>query len=100
MIPTLASLDCQTCGACCSFSAEWPRFSTESDEDLDRIPENLVAETLNAMRCDGNRCSALTGVVGSATACSVYAVRPEVCRACIPGGEDCRMARRAFGLDA
>ncbi|TIW89146.1 MAG: YkgJ family cysteine cluster protein, partial [Mesorhizobium sp.] len=31
--------DCQSCGACCSYSAEWPRFSTEDDAQLDRIPE-------------------------------------------------------------
>jgi Fe-S-cluster containining protein len=100
MTRDLNSLDCQTCGACCSYSSEWPRFSTESDSDLDKIPETLVAASLNGMRCEGERCAALTGVVGTATACSVYAVRPEVCRTCMPGDEDCRMARRAFGLAA
>ena len=100
MIPSLDTMDCQTCGACCSYSADWPRFSTESDEDLGRIPAKLVASSLNAMRCDGNRCAALTGVVGTATGCSVYPIRPEVCRECMPGDEDCRMARRAFGLAA
>src|SRR5262249_47328821 len=29
---------CRTCGACCSYSADWPRFSLESEARLDRIP--------------------------------------------------------------
>ena len=33
---------CQGCGACCAYSANWPRFSTEDDEALDRIPAEFV----------------------------------------------------------
>ena len=33
----LTASECRACGACCSFSPEWPRFSLESDADLDRI---------------------------------------------------------------
>ena len=50
------------------------------------------------MRCDGDRCSALTGKVGVATACGIYAVRPEVCRTCMPGDPECDLARRRHGL--
>lgn len=97
MIPP--PFDCQACGACCSFSPTWPRFSTEAEADLDKIPEKFVSADLSGMRCDGARCLALVGRVGVATSCAVYAGRPEVCRACVPGGDDCLMARRAFGLD-
>ncbi|RWN61578.1 MAG: YkgJ family cysteine cluster protein [Mesorhizobium sp.] len=90
--------DCQSCGACCSYAAEWPRFSTEDDEQLDRIPQKYVAADEAGMRCDGVRCSALSGEVGKSTACGIYEVRPDVCRACMPGGDDCLMARRAHGL--
>jgi Fe-S-cluster containining protein len=90
--------DCQSCGACCSYSAEWPRFSTEDDAQLDRIPQEYVAADESGMRWDGVRCSALSGEVGKATVCGIYEVRPDVCRACIPGGDDCLMARRAHGL--
>ena len=89
---------CQACGACCEYSAEWPRFSTESDETLDRIPEALVAPSLSGMRCVGDRCAALFGKVGEHTACSIYDVRPEVCRACLPGDDACTMARLRHGL--
>ncbi len=45
MTPAMeVAFDCQSCGACCSYSADWPRFSIEEDEQLDKIPEALVAE--------------------------------------------------------
>ncbi|MET3522826.1 Fe-S-cluster containining protein [Mesorhizobium abyssinicae] len=90
--------DCQSCGACCSYSAEWPRFSTEDDAQLDRIPEKFVSADLSGMRCEGVRCSALSGEIGRHTACGIYELRPDVCRACMPGGDDCLMARAAHGL--
>ena len=97
-MPADASALCQSCGACCSYSKEWPRFSTEEDADLDRIPPALVDDTQGRMRCNGDRCAALVGDVGVATSCSIYAVRPEVCRTCVPGDDACQMARRRFGL--
>jgi hypothetical protein len=33
-----------------------------------------------------------------AIACAVYAVRPDVCKACLPGDDECRTARRRFNL--
>jgi Fe-S-cluster containining protein len=94
----LAAANCRTCGACCSFSAEWPRFSLETDADLDRIPRAYVDDKQGRMRCSGNRCAALTGEVGVATACAIYRVRPEVCKACLPGDDACQMARWRFHL--
>jgi hypothetical protein len=89
---------CRTCGACCSFSPEWPRFSLESDADLDQIPQAYVDCDLGRMRCNGNRCAALVGEVGISTACAIYTVRPDVCRACLPGDDSCKTARRRFNL--
>ena len=93
-----ASAVCRTCGACCSYSSEWPRFSLENDTALDRIPPAFVDDEHGRMRCDGNRCTALVGDVGVSTSCAVYAVRPDVCRACLPGDDDCETARRRFNL--
>jgi len=89
---------CNTCGACCSYSAAWPRFTIEDDDALDRLPADLVDDSLAGMRCHGKRCAALTGSVGVATSCSIYADRPEVCRECQPGDEACNIAREAHGL--
>jgi Fe-S-cluster containining protein len=93
-----ASDVCRACGACCAYSAEWPRFALESDADLARIPPAYVDDARGRMRCEGNRCTALVGEVGVATSCAVYAVRPDVCRACLPGDDACQMARRRFNL--
>ena len=96
--PPIIESPCQACGACCSYSQNWPRFTTEDDAALDLIPEKFVNERLSGMRCDGDRCSALSGKVGEATACLIYAVRPEVCRTCMPGDVECAMARKRHGL--
>lgn len=87
---------CQACGACCAYSAEWPRFTLEDDAALARIPEKFAR--LSGMRCDGDRCSALFGKIGEHVACTIYDVRPDVCRACVIGDEACGMARAKFGF--
>lgn len=98
MNTTLAAVDCQTCGACCDYSAQWPRFSLETDAELACLPSALIARDEGGMRCTGNRCAALDGVVGRAVSCRVYAVRPLVCRACVAGDDACAMARERHGL--
>jgi uncharacterized protein len=94
----LATYDCQACGACCDYSALWPRFSMESDAELARIPVDFVARDEGGMRCVGNRCAALSGVIKERVACTIYDVRPHVCRACMPGDDACLMARERHGL--
>lgn len=96
--PPVESSLCQSCGACCAYCREWPRFTTESDGDLNRIPPALVDDSLGRMRCNGDRCTALIGEVGVSTSCAIYSIRPEVCRACEPGDDACQMARQRFGL--
>ncbi|TPN82048.1 YkgJ family cysteine cluster protein [Mesorhizobium sp. CU2] len=94
----VAVFDCQSCGACCAYAADWPRFSTEEDAELDRIPEALVAADLSGMKFENGRCAALIGDVGKHTACGIYDARPHVCRACMPGDPECLIARAAHGL--
>jgi len=89
---------CRSCGACCSYSADWPRFSLESEADLARIPPELIDEGQGGMRCNGTRCAALLGTVARSTGCAIYEARPDVCRACMPGDGACQEARRHFGL--
>jgi uncharacterized protein len=89
---------CQACGACCAYRADWPRFSLETDEEIARIPEAFIAANANGMACDGDRCKALSGIVGEAVACGIYAVRPLVCRDCQPGDDACTEARGFYGM--
>jgi hypothetical protein len=96
--PPFPDVDCQSCGACCACDPDWPRFSLESDEQLDRIPAALVDDGLGRMRWTGDRCAALAGVVGERVACTIYDIRPDVCRACEPGDDACRLARAKWGM--
>ena len=97
--PIIDASVCRDCGACCAYSRDWPRFSLESDADIARIASRYVADDQSGLRCEGDRCSALVGEIGVCTTCAIYAVRPDVCRACEPGDEACRMARQKFGLE-
>ena len=97
-VPAADTSPCQQCGACCSYSNTWPRFSTEDDAEIARIPARLIDRRGAGMACIGERCAALEGEIGVETRCRVYAVRPHVCRACEPGDEACRIARQWFGL--
>ncbi|WP_152048225.1 YkgJ family cysteine cluster protein [Aureimonas psammosilenae] len=96
MLTHIDVFDCQACGACCSFSADWPRFSTETEAEIDNIPASMISKNLSGMRCNEARCCALTGVVGQNTGCSIYRHRPAVCRTCVPGDAECILARSAF----
>ena len=89
---------CRTCGACCAYDPSWPSFTTDSDADIAAIPPAFVNAENTGMHCNGNRCSALEGQVGTATTCLAYEVRPDVCRACEPGTAECSLARQSFGL--
>jgi uncharacterized protein len=89
---------CRTCGACCAYSRQWPRFTTETDLELARIPPEFVDRNLSGMRCVGDRCSALEGQIGVMTTCAAYTDRPAVCRACVAGDDACRMARASYGF--
>jgi uncharacterized protein len=97
-MPDDADNPCRSCGACCSFSARWPSFTTDSDADIAAIPRAYVNDDNSGMHCHGNRCSALDGEIGIATTCLAHSVRPDVCRACSPGDTECNIARQAFGL--
>lgn len=96
--PPPSLYDCRQCGACCSYAAEWPRFSLETDERLDLIPTGLIDPGHGRMRAVGNRCAALHGTVGRSVACKIYDIRPDVCRDCLPGDDECRLARASFHL--
>jgi len=96
--PTTDVAICRSCGACCAYSRDWPRFTTESEAEIARIAGKYIHDDLVGLRCHGDRCSALMGAVGTSTSCAIYAVRPHVCRACEPGDEACNMARAKFGL--
>lgn len=110
--PGEASLDCQTCGACCCNSDEnraeqcsWyvdvePGNRLLSRHDLHQRYVVYDAEESPYLRLDADgRCSALLGRLGQDVSCAIYAHRPRGCRSVQPGDEDCLRARRERGID-
>ena len=88
---------CQSCGACCAYSADWPRFALETDAAIAAIPPRLCRRRArDACAAIGDRCSGadrrgrrrdrVHGLCGAA----------DVCRECQPGDAACTMARRRF----
>lgn len=92
------SFDCVSCGACCAYSQSWPAFIGSGDDE--GIPDEFIDFENARMLCFGDRCSALTGEIGSRAECGVYAHRPLVCREFQAGSDDCIMVRRSFDLPA
>lgn len=89
--------DCQSCGACCAYSDTWPEFLEEDDGD--GIPEAMCDCEHGRMKCIGDRCVALVGVIGEKVACAVYPNRPSVCRQFPHGNVDyCNTVRSYFNL--
>ena len=97
-MPDPIASPCQRCGACCAYDKNWPRFSLEAEEDIALIPEALVALDKSGMRCVENRCLALSGEVGKQVSCTIYGLRPDVCRTCMPGDPECNTAREHYGF--
>jgi uncharacterized protein len=91
-------LDCTTCGACCSISADWPRIQTDRDRGPEGPPRHMRNDDDSAMRCAGDRCVALEGAIGQRVVCTIYERRPSTCRDCEAGSVSCLVARTAHGL--
>lgn len=110
--PTLRDADCVRCGACCcntaSNKAEGYIDYVEvfPNDVLRRRPDILgplavrnVARQVHLKLTPEGRCVALAGVVGQSVHCSIYELRPTVCRRVQAGSEECLSARRDQGLD-
>lgn len=101
-------IDCQDCGACCA------AFVVDVfADDYDRMPyprRNLLvvqdASGYYEMRMTkrlpsgGGRCAALAGKPGERCSCTIYDVRPTVCRDYEPELTNCNRARARIGLPA
>jgi Fe-S-cluster containining protein len=92
-----ASLDCQTCGACCREAYHSVELGPR-DPFVRRHPEHVVLRDGRLqMPRDTGRCSCLGGEPG-AWSCIVYADRPKTCRDFPVGETSCVEARRRVGL--
>jgi len=89
-------LDCLTCGACCAVYKEVP---IDPEEPLlEERPELTTDSRVGpVMRRVGDRCIAMALADGKHR-CSIYEIRPQVCRDFEPGSEDCLSACQRMGL--
>ncbi|MFN3985356.1 MAG: YkgJ family cysteine cluster protein [Rhodocyclaceae bacterium] len=103
---------CTRCGACCAaFRVDFHRSELAS-QMAGGVPDTLcVPVTASLWRMRGTdatepRCIALSGEIGKAAGCSIYARRPSPCRDFAPyaalgmGDDACARARRRHGLPA
>lgn len=91
--------DCIKCGVCCSYFHNIPILP----EEVSLIDNNLKQYTLvSPLQANGlsmkfvegtKRCIALEGEVGKSVSCSVYEIRPPVCRRFEPGSDLCKKVR-------
>jgi len=94
---------CQRCGACCAYFRVSFYFA---EAEANALPEALTERINDRYSCmagtNGNnpRCHALSGTVGEAVACTVYAQRTSPCREVQPGDAQCLKARAKHGLPA
>lgn len=101
-----ATLDCQTCGACCREAYHSVEVSRR-DPAVRARPDFIVdrGTYLEVRRC-GDRCSALAGGPPDAADperatryhCTIYDDRPRTCRDFTLGSDHCLTARRRVGL--
>ncbi len=98
---------CLACGACCAaFRVDFHPAELAGGAFAwgEGVPPGLtVPVTAHLVRLVGTdaaspRCVALRGEVGSAVACSIYALRPSPCREFSVEHEACARARRRHGL--
>lgn len=100
----VASIDCQTCGACCRAAYHSVEVARR-DPAVKAQPSYIVDRgTYLEIRRDGDRCAALgggrLGEDGKVTryACAIYDDRPRTCREFTLGSAHCLTARRRVGL--
>jgi Fe-S-cluster containining protein len=92
---------CLNCGACCAafrVSFYWAEAEGRG------LPVSLTEKLNPWMSCMAGtnaaapHCVALSGKIGQRVACEVYPQRPSPCREVAPGDDQCRRARRVYGL--
>ena len=114
----ITDADCQSCGACCQTSHRAPRDSERfrfwadcTPADVKRMPRRVRLKLVPTRGADGTRsmatplgfdgrCGFLRGAIADQVKCSIYDVRPSLCRAFRAGSEFCRASRREIGLPA
>lgn len=86
-IPT----DCKSCGACCCHDSDplWVEVTAEEAKGYSpywTVPGDVEAF---AMKFKDGKCKRLVGLPGISVFCTIYQIRPAICRKVQPGDEIC-----------
>jgi Fe-S-cluster containining protein len=108
----LTSEDCRKCGVCCVSLTEHPEYADVTEKDKARLGQRFVRLNVlqDAIKTEWKTqrtgpfkgvqacsCVALRGSLMSRVSCSVYKVRPEVCKKAVkPGDRTCLRVRQMF----
>ncbi|MFZ3583424.1 YkgJ family cysteine cluster protein [Loktanella sp. DJP18] len=100
-------LDCQECGACCTFAGEvvveatdivLPKYLTRSVRRMIEFGSWEADDGVRVMaRSACNSCVALR-LKGGRYACRIYEKRPGACREFAAGSHECSLARKQAGM--
>ena len=77
---------CLDCGICCTHFRISFYWAEADDAPGGYVPAHMTEKLNHSLRCmkgsnqQPRRCPALTGEVGKAVSCSIYAQRPSPCR--------------------
>ena len=100
--------DCRTCGACCYGDELWVHVMAVDDERLGEdgvrhltvLTQHGRGYFARSMKMAGGRCVAYRDrLEDGGCGCSIYEVRPDICREFAAGSADCHAARRRRGLE-
>ncbi len=106
----ITQVECTRCGACCcnppSNAAEgffhWVEIADDETILSDKRGSRLVVrddEQIAHLRLDPEgRCLALRGRLGRRVECTIYKIRPRVCRLVEAGSDECMQARASRGI--
>lgn len=94
------AFDCQKCGACCCHNPAVFLFPEEAkfflgDPELSKLV--YKDKELYWLKIEDGQCIALDGEIGGVS-CSIYDVRPQLCRDFEVGCRECRIVRRIFKI--
>lgn len=86
--------ECVGCGACCSRDRRWVEVTVEDAVRLDQttlLDSGDIEPFAMRVKPDGS-CVALKGTIGKDASCSLYALRPNICRRVQRGSPLCLYA--------
>ncbi len=104
---TPEGFDCQRCGACCYGDEMWIHLLVDDDErlgptnaekltTLTRHGRGFVARSMRMV--DGHCIAYSTNLGDGRCGCTIYSLRPDICRDFEAGSPGCRAARARRGI--